>query len=270
MPRKATYRQASKDDASVKSALISRKGTIIVAAIAAIGTVFAAFIAKWPGKNSEQLQQTGAYKYVGRVLDQVTGNNIRAAKISLEDGGEVPAVAFTDSEGVFSFPISDPKKEIHLRIEAAGYEKFDLRVVPSSISGIQVIKLTPSSSPIPAQSSQIISPAPTTQPTLPKLTNITNRNAGNTTERKEASSSVSGIVIDADTKKPVAGARVNVDGYSGESVITKADGIFNLVTHTTSGQMFWIRAEKEGYAPKEVMHQAGSQTATIRLSRNND
>ncbi|MFL6335357.1 MAG: carboxypeptidase-like regulatory domain-containing protein [Pyrinomonadaceae bacterium] len=269
MPRKATYRQNLKDDASVKSALISRKGTIIIAVIAAIGTVFAAFITKWPSKSSEQSQRTGTYKYVGRVLDQVTGRNIKAAKISLEGSGEVPAVAFTDSEGVFSFPVEDPKQEIHLRIEAAGYESFDLGVVPAGISGIQIIHLTPLPSPIPAQPVQTVSPPPGAQPPILKSTEDTNHNPGATAGRTEGTDRVSGIVIDAETGKPIAGARVNIDGYAGESVTTKADGTFNLAMHSAKGKMFWIRAEKEGYAPKEVVHQAGSQTATIRLSINN-
>jgi hypothetical protein len=78
---------------------------------------------------------------------------------------------------------------------------------------------------------------------------------------------VTGTVVDADTGRPVSGARVNVDGYSGEAVNTKADGTFTLAAHTNGGQMFWLRAAKEGYVLKQVIHQAGSQAATIRLSK---
>lgn len=245
------------------SAVISRKGAIIVAIIAATATILAAIIGKWSGDIQRLPPPTGQYKYVGKVFDKLTGNNIRGAKISLERNGEVPAVVFTDSEGVFSFPLGDVKKEIHLRIEVIGYEKFDLSVVPSNIDGIQVFPLqsTPSPNTEPSSSSNQKGRTST-----PPNGSDPDRETGSAVQ-PEAKVLVSGTVIDVENNRPISDARVNVEGYGGEAVTTTSDGVFSLATHARAGQMFWLQATRDGYVPKKIMHQAGSQEATIRLSK---
>ena len=59
------------------------------------------------------------------------------------EGDGLPSLATTDSEGIFSFTLSDPSREIRFRVEANGFEPFDLRIIPSKHPGTQAVPLSP-------------------------------------------------------------------------------------------------------------------------------
>jgi hypothetical protein len=242
-----------RDEPAVRAAYITGKSARKAALITATGAVLAALLGGlwlWMSKTLSTVEKDEKKKFVGRISDGTTGENIRGAKVSLE-GYEVPLVIYTDSEGVFSFPLNDPNKEIRIRVETDRYENFDLRVTPANIEGIQEIRLTQARpvlvSPNPSRSNPAISPPPGSTSTTPDR--------------------VRGRVIDAGTGEPIAGVRVSVVGYGKEMVITGSYGDFNLASHKAGDQMFRLRAEKEGYSSIEQWHQAGNRFATIRLTR---
>lgn len=124
---------------------ITAKGTIIAAVIAAIATIIAAIIVVWFQCQSKPVITPSGNvkpKFVGRVKDYITDTPIRNAKVTLEIQ-DVPPVIYTDSEGIFSFPIGAQTTELHIRVEAVGYEKFDRRLNPSSNYGVEEIRLQP-------------------------------------------------------------------------------------------------------------------------------
>src|SRR5215813_565113 len=156
MPKKATQTSDPENEPAVRAAHITtagaeasarigasagkRNATIIGAAlilVVLIGLV-ASCVSKTPSSNDKK-------KFVGRVSEKATGRNIRDAKVSLE-GTDVPPLTSTDSEGVFSFPLSDPSKEVRIRVEAVGYVGYDRRIIPVENQGIQEIRLEPSNS----------------------------------------------------------------------------------------------------------------------------
>lgn len=117
--------------AGKRNAIIAATGVVLVALISAV--------ANWILKMPPSVDKN---KFVGRVTEKATGKNIRGAKVSLE-GSDVPPVTFTDSEGVFSFPLNDPSKEVRIRVEVVGYEGYDRRVIPAENPGIHEIRLEP-------------------------------------------------------------------------------------------------------------------------------
>jgi len=254
MPKKANNLDS---EPAVKAAKITSSraliSTIVAACITAIATISVAVTNNCGSKpipSPSPVSSPGSKGFTGRVINKVTEAKVRGAKVSLEGDG-IPAVAFTDSEGIFSFPLDDTTKEIRLRIDAEGYEKFDLKVTPAKNQGIQEVRLTSvqliQALPSPSQSSHRI-------PSEKKL-------------REETLSRVHGRVIDVETEGPIAGVRVAVVGYGKEAIMTGADGEFDLASHKIGDQTFRLRAEKDGYSIKEQWHQAGSQLATIRLHR---
>jgi hypothetical protein len=233
----------------------SRKVAIVVAVIAASATIFAAIISRW-SVITHETPRNETSKYVGKIVNKTTGDAVRTAKASLEGKGEVPAVTFTDSEGVFSFPLKDTRTEIHIRVEADGYDKFDLVVVPLNNAGIQLIPLTP----LPSSARPIPSASP------PKSHSDESSNNNLTTATTASGfSTVSGNVIDATTGEPLSGARISIIGEKDVGVSTDKDGRFSLTTHGSDGRMVWIRAARDGYIAGSQLYQIGSQEATIRL-----
>src|SRR5262249_54773272 len=135
------------------AALITATGTIIAALLGGLWL--------WLSKAPPGVEKK---KFVGRVSDSSTGEHIKNAKVSLE-GYEVPPVVYTDSEGVFSFLLNDPNKEVRIRVEATSYTDYDRRLTPSENPGMLEIRLEPSkrvsaSSPMPPSfSSPKVSPS---------------------------------------------------------------------------------------------------------------
>lgn len=110
---------------------------IVVAAIGATATVVVGYWQFYPKDN-----KSSSKDFVGRVVDAKTEQKLRGAKISLEADG-APPVIYTDSEGVFSFPLKNPDVLVRIRVETDGYEKFDRRIKPSSKSDIEEVRLAP-------------------------------------------------------------------------------------------------------------------------------
>lgn len=126
--------------------------------VALIGAAAVALVGYW------QTIRPPEKDFMGRVTEEKTEKRIRRAKVSLELQG-VPPVIYTDSEGIFSFPLKESNDEIRIRVEADGYEKFDRRIFPSSKAGIEEIHLIPTQPP-PKSTSTI----PIDQPVTPTLT----------------------------------------------------------------------------------------------------
>lgn len=259
MAKRAPKPQNSRADSAVQAALITRKGPIVAAVITVAGVILVGVLGKCGNDKPGSAPIAVNEKFVGRIIDKSTEKRIGQAKISLESGG-VPAVAFSDSEGIFSFPLSDANQETHIRVEASGYQNYDLRVVPRRNEEIQDIRLTPtqlvSSSALEAAQSKSSSSHRNAQPKSELGEGI-----------QDVTSRVHGRVEDAETGKPIAGARVTVEGFAKESTITGLDGEFDLDTHKTRNQTFRLRAEKSGYSSRAQWHEAGGQRATIRLTR---
>jgi len=192
---------------------------IITAVLAAIVTISAVGI-----KKCIHIPQT----FNGRIINKNTEEKVRGAKVSLE-GESVPSVAYSDSEGVFSFPVNDPNKEIHLRIEADQYENFDLRVTPAKNQVIQDVRLTP---------------------------------------KTDKTADLSGIVLDSNDG-PIQEATVTLDDVLGmRPVETDGDGKFTLKDIPRKyGEMVRVRVVKEGYEPHTEDVVLGKTPPRIKLKR---
>lgn len=83
---------------------------------------------------------------------------------------------------------------------------------------------------------------------------------------RDASATVRGRVTDG-RNHSVAGARVFVEGYGGESVITKEDGNFELPAHAAENQPVSVVAEKAGVGTARLWHPAGDTPVQLVLQR---
>jgi hypothetical protein len=66
--------------------------------------------------------------------------------------------------------------------------------------------------------------------------------------------------------QPVAGARVFIDGYEPEAVVTDARGGFELPAHAAVDEPVLLCAEKNGYQVT-LYHPAGNGAAIITLNK---
>ena len=208
----ASQHEPLHSDPTVEAARITSRrglvGGIITATIAALTAVSVGII-NYCGNGRKSTPSPTTF--IGRVVNKMnTGERIRSAKVSLE-GESAPPLAYTDSEGIFSFPVTDPDKELRLRIEASQYENFDLRVIPSKNQGIQEIHLTP---------------------------------------QTETKAELAGTVLDRNDR-PIQGAQVTLDNIPGMSPVeTSTDGVFLLKEIPKKyGESVRIRIVKEGYQP---------------------
>jgi hypothetical protein len=114
--------------------------TIVVALIGAIATMTVGnwqYNAKFstPTKESPTIPQ-----FRGRIIDAKTSLAIRQVKISLEATG-APAITYSDSEGYFSFPLSQSNSQVRIRVNVDGFEQYDRFITPSSSSGVEEIRI---------------------------------------------------------------------------------------------------------------------------------
>ena len=102
----------------------------------------------------------GSWQYVGHVIGSDTEKPVRGAKVSLEFQ-DVPPVIYTDSEGVFRFPV--PKSDLpgRVKVEATGYQTYDRSITLSSKNPLEDIRLVPLSSTL----ASTLVPSPTLTPT---------------------------------------------------------------------------------------------------------
>lgn len=232
-------------------------GVIITAVLAAVAAISAAGINSCGSafKPTPSPSPT-SLSFIGRIIDKNTEARIRGAKVSLE-GESVPSVAYSDSEGVFSFPVNDPNKEIRLRIEANQYENFDLRITPAKNQVIQDVRLTPKTDKTAELSeitTQTSNPAPHRSP-LP--TPIANKPESNRLV-------IRGLVMD-ETGATLPGARVTIAGQG--STTTDASGNFQIAIAAVRGRMIYLNIAKEGYRTKTLEEQASDDAIQILLRR---
>lgn len=198
-------------------------GVIIAAIITAVATISAATI------NS--CRDSSPLTFSGRVIDKNTEEKIRGAKVSLEEAEGAPPLAYSDSEGIFSFPVGDPNKELRLRIEANKYQNYDLRATPAKNQGIQEVRLTP---------------------------------------KTDETAELSGFVFDRNDK-PIQGAKVTLDDVLGISPVeTSSDGTFTIRNIPRKySELVRIRIVKEGFKPNPYTEDVvlGKTPPRIKLTR---
>jgi hypothetical protein len=103
-------------------------------------------------------------RIAGKVIDKATRQKIRGATVSLESIDR-PLDATTDSEGGFSFLLSDPSKEVRIRVKAVGYEDYDRQIIPAQNNDFIEIGIEPSRNmPAPSPPSPTASPPPSKVP----------------------------------------------------------------------------------------------------------
>lgn len=131
-----------KNDSSIQAANITSRRAMIGVIIGVLVTVSGSIVVAIINKSSHSAPSP-TQTFIGRVFSKNNPNEVvRNARVTMEGEG-VPQLATTDSQGIFSFPLSDPHKEVRLRVEVSGYEPYDLRVVPAKNHGLQAIPLTP-------------------------------------------------------------------------------------------------------------------------------
>lgn len=214
-----------KPDSTLTAAKITSRVALIGGILTFAGLITAAIINKgWI--FGPQPQQT----FSGRVYDKNDPNKkIGNARVSMEGEG-APPLATSDSEGIFSFPLSDPNKEYRLKIDAKGYEIYDLRVVPVKNQGIQPIALTPKS---------------------------------------DISAEITGRVVD-ERDNWLEGATVSLDDYPKiDAVKTAGDGTFTIrgIPKKDYSERIRIRVANEGYNDWVEDVTIGGQQPRIKLYR---
>jgi hypothetical protein len=124
--------------------------------IALIGFAATALVGYWQFGRAKPEIPSAKGQITGRVVDTVSDHTLGHAKVMLESEG-LPSVQYTDSEGVFTFPLPPSAPYVRLKVEMAGYESTDRRIDPSSLREAQEIRLQPlqASSPSPP-----VDPAP--------------------------------------------------------------------------------------------------------------
>jgi hypothetical protein len=101
--------------------------------------------------------QTNAVSYTGRVLDAVSEEPVHGAKITLEVTGP-PPVAYTDSNGVYSFQVPSDSKGVqaHVYVSCVGFRTFDQLITIFPDNRLQDIRLSRvPAKPAPAQAKAV-------------------------------------------------------------------------------------------------------------------
>lgn len=133
----------------------SSSTTIIAALISAAAIVLVGY---WQyGPPSRPASPFTGKKITGRVVDAANNRAVGHAKVAM-DSEDLPPVQYTDSEGVFTFPMPSSAQYVHLRVEASGYEPADRRINPAALGEIEEIRLQPARPDAPP------SPRPAAEP----------------------------------------------------------------------------------------------------------
>jgi TIR domain len=150
--RKTPGREVKNGEAEGKKSMPIKEGIVVavIGAIVALVTAYWQFVYKQapPPPPSEA-------QYAGRVIDSVTQNKIKGAKVSVDTQG-APQIYHSDTEGVFSITFPSTVNSAHIVVEAQGYERFD-RNVTLPRTGVEDIRLTP----VAPKTSPTSSPEPT-------------------------------------------------------------------------------------------------------------
>ena len=128
---------------------LNQKITISVSILAIIAAVFTAFAS---GHDWFSPDLPGTVEYIGRVIDSGNQQPVERAKVSLELG-EIPLIAYTDSEGVFLFRVvSDLDVSGQIRVEAQGYPIYTRNIYLSQgIRSFEDIRLATMAANLPTE-----------------------------------------------------------------------------------------------------------------------
>lgn len=112
---------------------------IVVAAIAAAGTIIGAYVTKSPPSSPNP----GQKKYSGRVIDSSTREPISGAKVSLETQG-TSEIKFTTDEGTYSFilSVSSFPMAAKIRVEVKNYNIYERDIEITSNDRFEEIRLS--------------------------------------------------------------------------------------------------------------------------------
>lgn len=144
MPGKSSKSKNS-EGSTIHAAIVARKGQIWATIISGIFLVIVATItSNWWGKWVFSPPKS----FVISVRNKDTEKAVSRATIRLESEGVPPKTQISDTNGIAQFRVDDPKKEVHIWIEANGFEGVNLRVIPSDID----VRLNPMKNIIPAVS----------------------------------------------------------------------------------------------------------------------
>ncbi len=158
MPNKVSQPK-KREDPITRAAWISVRGSVIVG----ICTLVAATIAAgwWRLSRSPK-------SLVVSVRNTVTESVIRGANVRLESEGVPPTTQSSDTNGIVQFRLDEPKKEVHIWIEADGFEKGDWQIVPADTGNFNARLIPTSNSVAPSPPPNAVSRAlmPPSTPSL--------------------------------------------------------------------------------------------------------
>jgi hypothetical protein len=108
----------------------------VIAAVVALVTAYWQFVYKpTPQPPPSEVQ------YAGRVMDSVTQQVIKNAKVSVDTQG-APQVYHSDTDGVFYLKFPGAVNSARIVVEAGGYQRFE-RNISLPRTGVEDIRLTP-------------------------------------------------------------------------------------------------------------------------------
>jgi hypothetical protein len=126
--------------------------------VALIGAASLVLVGYWQfGPPSKPAPPSAGRKITGRVVDAVNNRAVGHAKVAM-DSEDLPPVQYTDSEGVFTFPMPSSAQYVHLRVEASGYDPADRRINPAALGEIEEIRLQPARAEAPLSSRPAVEP----------------------------------------------------------------------------------------------------------------
>jgi hypothetical protein len=128
------------------------KSPVTLAIITLIGTLITAIATIIVAKMSQGVTPTPVptveflpVQYVGRVFNDATSMPIPNAEITLEIPGMMPRIAYTDSEGTYSYTLALTRQsDGKLRVNANGYDMYSRNIsVSPSLVLLEEIRLSP-------------------------------------------------------------------------------------------------------------------------------
>lgn len=119
---------------------------VVVVLITVLGTVIVAVIENLNKPSPDK--DSGSKQYVGRILDNVTQLPVSSAKVTLDLPGMIPQIAYTDSEGIYSYNLTlqEGQQNGAVSVGVAGYQTYKRNIsLSASVLTIDDIRLLPTS-----------------------------------------------------------------------------------------------------------------------------
>lgn len=133
--------RGSNSNTTGKGAHLAKITVALITAITAVVIAYFQFAPKTP--NSENK------RFTGRVSDAHTKKPVQDAKVTIEAGG-VSSIIYVDSEGIFSYPLEESISNLYIKVkvEAKGYQDYDLRINPAAKGPgeVEEIRIKPTTS----------------------------------------------------------------------------------------------------------------------------